>query len=98
MNLRMASIGLRPKFDLSILAPASGLTKAAALKGTREVWADGRWHEAAVYDRLALPVGAEVDGPAILEQADTTIFVEPDLKGRVDEFGNLIIERKEATT
>ncbi len=98
MNLRMASIGMRPKFDLSILAPAPGLTKAAALKGTRPVWANGGWHEAAVYDRLALPVGAEVDGPAILEQADTTIFVEPDLKGRVDEFGNLIIERKEAAT
>ena len=26
---------------------------------------------------------------------DTTIFVEPDLKGEVDRFGNLIIERKQ---
>jgi N-methylhydantoinase A len=30
-------------------------------------------------------------GPALLEQADTTIFVDPGLIGEVDEFGNLII-------
>lgn len=97
MNLRVACIGLRPKFDLSILAPAAGLTMAAAKTGTRQIWADGAWHEATVYDRLALPVGAQVEGPAVLEQADTTIFVEPDLRGRVDDYGNLIIERKEGT-
>jgi len=35
-----------------------------------------------------------VPGPALLEQPDTTIFIDPDLEGRVDQFGNLIISRK----
>jgi len=95
MNLRVAVIGVRPKFDLALLAPAAEGSVDAATIGTRRVWADGGWVEATVYERLALPVGAAVPGPAVLEQADTTIFIEPDLAGTVDRFGNLLIERKE---
>jgi N-methylhydantoinase A len=29
------------------------------------------WHETAIYDRLALPVGAEIAGPAILVSSPT---------------------------
>ncbi|MDA9240300.1 hypothetical protein N9P31_01390, partial [bacterium] len=47
-----------------------------------------------LYDRLALPIGAEIPGPAILEQPDTTVLIEPGLNARVDEFGNTIIERQ----
>jgi len=53
------------------------------------------WHETALYDRLTLPAGAEVAGPAILAQPDATILIEPGFAGRVDRFGNLIIERAE---
>jgi N-methylhydantoinase A len=55
---------------------------------------DGGWHEATIYARHHLPLGAVISGPAVLEQQDTTIFVEPDLQARVDPFGNIIIERK----
>ena len=94
LNLRTAVIGRRPSFDLALLAPGPDNTVDAAARGNRKVWIDGGFREAAVYDRLGLPVGAEIPGPAILEQADTTIFVEPDLKGVVDRFGNLVIERQ----
>ena len=50
------------------------------------------WHDTAIYDRLALPVGHVINGPAILEQPDTTVLIEPGLQGRVDQFGNTIIE------
>jgi hypothetical protein len=30
----------------------------------------------------------------VLEQPDATIFIDPDLNGRVDALGNLIVERK----
>jgi N-methylhydantoinase A len=55
------------------------------------VFADGEWHEAGVYERLQLAVGASIAGPALLEQADTTIFVDPGLVAVVDAFGNLVI-------
>ena len=44
--------------------------------------------------RLDLPVGAVVPGPAILEQPDATVVVDPDLTARIDGFGNVIVERK----
>ena len=95
MNLRVTVVGRRPKFDLSILAPKSDGGGETGPTGTRQVWAEGAWHEAATYERLALPEGTRVPGPAILEQPDTTIFIDPDLEGRVDCFGNLVITRKE---
>ncbi len=93
LSLRIAAIGKRPKFDLRLLGPAEGNTVEAAALGERQVWCDGGWHTAAVYDRLALPAGAEIPGPAVLEQSDATIFVDPDLRGTVDEFGNVLIGR-----
>ncbi len=94
LNLRVSVIGVRPNFDLHLLAPDDEGTIEAAVRGTRPVWVDGGWTEATIYERLHLPVGTEIKGPALLEQPDTTIFVEPDLVGIVDEFGNLVISRK----
>jgi len=94
LSLRIAAIGKRPKFDLRLLGPAADNTVEGAALGERRVWCDGRWHTAAVYDRLALPAGAEIPGPAVLEQSDATIFIDPDLRGTVDEFGNVLIGRR----
>lgn len=92
LNLRSAVVGLRPKLDLAAMAPAPDASRAAASRGRRAVWFGG-WHATAVYDRLALPAGVTVAGPAVLEQPDSTILIEPGLAGRVDRFGNLILER-----
>lgn len=89
--MRVAVIGRRPKFDLALLAPDGAASVDAARLGERPVWIDGAWRTAEIYDRLALPVGARVPGPAVLEQPDATIFVEPDMVGEVDAFGNLLI-------
>ncbi|PJI43465.1 hydantoinase/oxoprolinase family protein [Ferrovibrio sp.] len=94
LNLRVAAIGRRKKFDLSLLAPPVEGSLEAAKRTTRKVWIDGAWHEAGIYRRLELPLGAVVPGPAILEQSDTTILIEADLVGEVDRFGNLIVKRK----
>ncbi|MCP5367614.1 MAG: hydantoinase/oxoprolinase family protein [Hyphomicrobiales bacterium] len=94
LNLRVSVIGRRPKLDLALLAPAADGTVEAARLGSRRVWVEGAWHDTAVYERLALPVGAKIPGPALLEQPDTTVFVEPDLAATVDRFGNLVIRRK----
>jgi N-methylhydantoinase A len=94
VNLRTAAIGRRPKFDLRTLAPGADCSLEKARTGTRPVWFDGGWHDTAIYARLDLPVGAVVEGPAILEQPDATVLVDPDLAARVDELGNVILERK----
>jgi N-methylhydantoinase A len=92
-TLRAIAVGKRPAVELAMLAPGEGSTVAAARTAMRRVRFDGAWHEAAVYDRLALPVGAQIAGPAILEQADATIVVDPGLVAVVDRLGNLVIRR-----
>ncbi len=93
VNLRTAAIGRRPHFDLRALAPAAGATVDGAKRGMRPVWFAGAWHEAAIYARLDLPTGAVIPGPAVLEQPDATTLVDPGLVARVDDFGNVIVER-----
>ena len=94
VNLRTTAIGRRPKFDLRALAPDKDANVAAALRGARPVWFDGRWHETAVWERLDLPADTTINGPAVFEQPDATTIVEPGLAARIDDFGNLIIERR----
>ena len=96
VSLRTAAIGRRPAFDLAALAPAPGLSREAARRGTRPVWFAGGWREATIWSRLDLPVGAVVEGPAVLEQPDATTVIDPGLAARVDRLGNLVIERVSA--
>lgn len=89
MNLRYALVGVRPKFDLALLAP-QGLGNTEPL-GEQDVYVAGQWVRARRYARLDLPVGAQVAGPAILEQSDTTVWLEPGFVATVDWLGNLIL-------
>ena len=36
--------------------------------------------------------GTVLDGPAIIEQADTTTVIEPGMRARVDAFNNILVE------
>ena len=92
VNLRTTVIGRREAFDLASLAGTQdGAGTNDPRTGSRAVRFDGEWHEAAIYDRAALAPGATVEGPAIIEQLDTTIPIEPGVVAEVDGFGNLLI-------
>jgi N-methylhydantoinase A len=72
---------------------AAGDSLADAEKGRRElrfVGHDGG-RDAPVYDRRRLPPGAEFDGPAVVEQSDTTTVVYPGQSCSVDASGNLVV-------
>jgi len=92
MSLRTAVIGRRPSVSLNGLAatPAAG-TLADAQAARRRVWFDGAWHDTPIYQRERLAVGVRFDGPAIVEQLDSTTVVEPGDRVEVDTLGNLII-------
>jgi len=47
--------------------------------------------EATIFDRAAMPQGFAFEGPAIVEQSDTTTLIEPGWSGVVDQAGNLIL-------
>ena len=91
MNYRVAVVGRRAKLDMKLFAPENGASPEACQTGERKIYANGQWLRAGVFDRLRLNIGAVIEGPALLEQSDATIYVDPGLQARVDDYGNLII-------
>ncbi|MBE0690881.1 MAG: hydantoinase/oxoprolinase family protein, partial [Anaerolineae bacterium] len=72
---------------------ATGRSMEAARKGTRRVNFDELgFHEAAIYERDLLPVGAALRGPAVIEEPSSTTVVFPDQVLTRDEYGFLHIE------
>jgi N-methylhydantoinase A len=54
---------------------------------------EGEWHDAVIYDRSLLHTGLVVPGPAIVGEMDSTTVILPGYEARVDEIGNLLINR-----
>lgn len=59
----------------------------------REVFIDGEWIPTPVLDRASLAAGTTVDGPAILNQFDTTTYIRPGQQATVDDHGFLHLRR-----
>lgn len=94
VNLNVSVIGERPALDLSRLIDPAGRRSAAEATTTRKVWFGG-WQDTPVYWRDHLPLKIDLQGPAIIEQMDTTIVVDPGARVTSDADGNLIIEVNE---
>ncbi|TPW30615.1 hydantoinase/oxoprolinase family protein [Pararhizobium mangrovi] len=97
VNVNASIIGRRGEIDLSMLIDPDGRrsTLEDAQTEIRRVWFDG-WRETPVYWRDHLPADATITGPAIIEQMDTTIVIEPGDRAGQDADGNIIIELRDA--
>lgn len=62
----------------------------------RRIFIEEKEHEAAIYYRDTLSVGSVINGPAIIEQDDTTTLILPNWTGSIDQSGNLVISREAA--
>ena len=93
VNLNTTVIGRRPPIDISALVSreARAPLLGEALSGRRSVWFEGGWVEVPVYWRDQLPIDAAFSGPAIIEQMDTTVVIEPGQRVSSDDDSNLII-------
>ena len=74
---------------------------AGALKGSRPVYFPETrgYTDCPVYDRYALRAGDRFDGPALVEERESTVVILPESRAEVDRDGNIIIDlsrRKEA--
>ena len=88
VNLNTSVIGARYPVDLSILI---GIGEDPGPISRRQVVFDGVAQDTPVYRREALPRETVLDGPAILEQMDTTILLPPGDRVTRDADGNLIV-------
>jgi N-methylhydantoinase A len=91
-NLRTTVIGRRPPLDLLLLG--RGLSRATRPEPieTREVWFTRSFEATPVYAREAIGVGSVIEGPAIVQQADATVLIDPGARATCDALGNLVID------
>ncbi|NOZ71236.1 MAG: hydantoinase/oxoprolinase family protein, partial [Chloroflexi bacterium] len=62
---------------------------AQAIKGTREVdFLEAGIHQATIYDGDALSPGMCFVGPAIIEEAESTVVIPPAMPCQIDDYGN----------
>jgi N-methylhydantoinase A len=92
MNWRILSTGPKPEMHLQTSKPGS--SKTDARKGGRRAYFPETkgFVETPVYDRYSIASGATFDGPAIVEERESTVVVGPGGKCRLDDHGNLIVE------
>lgn len=50
--------------------------------------------DVSVYERSELPMGTVVEGPALIEEPESTTLIEPAYRGRIDELGNIRVDRR----
>ena len=87
INLRLSATGATKKPKTQKYELGSHASDHAR-KGERPAWFDNRMMTAPVYDGLALQPGNRLSGPAIVEQATTTIVLPVDTELRCDQWGN----------
>jgi N-methylhydantoinase A len=95
VSLRLISLGLVPQAKLSP-GKVTGRKVEAAKTSERKVFfgKERGMLNTQVYNREKLEPGHRIDGPAIVEQLDTTTVIHPEQEATVDEYRNLIVTEK----
>jgi N-methylhydantoinase A len=89
VSWRVIASGPKPSVQLNV--PTTGTSNP--LKGERPVYFP-EWEEhrsVPVYDRYVLATGTTLDGPAIIEERESTTVVGPNARINVDAVRNLVV-------
>jgi len=93
-NIRVRGIGLMPELKVPEVE-AGDASPDAALRYERDAWfrVGGELRQVGTrfYDRAELKAGNRIEGPAIVNQYDSTTAIPPGLTARIDRFGNIVI-------
>jgi N-methylhydantoinase A len=88
---RLEVSGPRPEIQLG--GEEGGSSSSGAQKGTREVYLpeDGGFQAVPVFDRYHLGPGAAFEGPAVVEERESTVILGPEGRAEIDSARNLIV-------
>ncbi|MEY8829929.1 hydantoinase/oxoprolinase family protein [Sedimentitalea sp. XS_ASV28] len=94
VNANCSVIGTRAELDLGSLIDPAGrkATLQEARTGQRPVHVNGAWHDTPIYWRDHLPLDFTLPGPAIVQQMDTTLLIEPGDTASGDRDGNILVQ------
>jgi N-methylhydantoinase A len=92
VNWRLVATGPSPQIGAGTWWSKGG-SLGEALKGKRRIYlpGPGRYEEAPVYDRYRLPVGVKFDGPAVVEERESTLVLNGPATAWVEPSGSLMV-------
>ncbi len=96
INVRVRAIGRTETPALPRL-DEGGADPESARKGSRRAFVPEReaFEELSVYDGHRLRCGNRIEGPALIERTDTTIFVSASFRAEVDPLGSCLLTVRE---
>jgi N-methylhydantoinase A len=89
VSLRLVATVPRTKPDLAGAPP-----REHANPTLRRASFDGGWQEIEVHDRADIGMGSELQGPAVVEFAESTLLIRPGWRATVEKVGTLNLERQ----
>lgn len=94
INYSVTVTGRQNRPDLA-KAAADADTGSVAPRETRRVFLprEREWAEIPIIDERHFPLGVTIEGPAIIDENDTTIFVPPGTTAARDEYQNYVLTR-----
>ena len=94
-------VNLRVRGELPVEPPALSARDladgTAIAKYERDMFVGGEWRRCAVYEREDILPGAAVDGPAIIEEMSTTVYVPPGWRARTERYGELVMRQDQSS-
>jgi N-methylhydantoinase A len=94
VNIRARFSGSVPKPSLPKLRIGDSNPERAIVTRAAVLFS-GRRHSTGIYDRSKLRTGNRIPGPVIVTEYSATTAIPPLWTGRVDSFGNLILEPRQ---
>lgn len=90
VNWRLLASGPRPELPLAEMRPGS-TERGEPVKGSRPIYLpeERGFVAVLVYDRYRLLPGMEIQGPAVVEERESTFILGPGGRARVDSYLNL---------
>jgi N-methylhydantoinase A len=94
LNLNLTVIADRPRPEIPTFEADGQGAEAAERTRRRVLMPGGEWQDdVPVYDGALFQTGMAVDGPAVVDEHDTTLFIPPGWRCERDERTNYTLER-----
>jgi N-methylhydantoinase A/oxoprolinase/acetone carboxylase beta subunit len=93
VNIRIKAIGLSQKVKMEKV-PLQGISPKRAFFKEQNLIFKGKEYRAQVYDRLLMRAGHRISGPSLAADHESTVFIPPGFKAKVDALLNIHIQAK----
>jgi N-methylhydantoinase A/oxoprolinase/acetone carboxylase beta subunit len=93
VNFRVEGIGKREPIFLREIQSGTADPPKESLKSVRRVYFDENqaFLDTKIFERERLLAGNAIEGPAIIEESNSTTLIHPGMKGEVDSYGAILI-------